>query len=78
MKLVLFFLVAYMYCTNTLATPLSNKDPEHNFEVFWEIFNDHYAHFENREVDWKRQYDRFRPKVNANTTDKELLVTSCA
>lgn len=50
MKRVLSFLVVCLCCTNTLATPFSNKDPVHNFEVFWKIFNDHYAHFENREV----------------------------
>lgn len=74
MKLVLLFLVACMCCVNALAAPLSSKDPELNFEVFWKLFNDHYAHFENRGVDWKQQHERFRSKVNANTTDKELLI----
>ncbi len=73
MKLASFILILCLCCDNTQAAPFSNKDPEHNFEAFWKIFNDHYAHFENRGVDWKQQYDRFRPKVNANTTDKELL-----
>lgn len=74
MKRVFFFLVACMCCAITLATPFPNKDPEHNFEVFWKLFNNNYAHFGTRQVDWKQQHDRFRSKVNANTTDKELLV----
>ncbi|GAB3995901.1 hypothetical protein GCM10028807_37270 [Spirosoma daeguense] len=50
-----------------------NDDPERNFEEFWRLFNRHYAHFETRGVDWKKQYEQFRPKVNSHTTNEQLL-----
>src|SRR5215217_3362393 len=52
---------------------LSKKDPERNFEKFWQIFDRNYAHFENRKVDWQQQYRIFRPLINAHTTDEQLL-----
>jgi hypothetical protein len=73
MRLILMFLFMCLYSASTLAGPFLNRDPEVNFEAFWRIFNENYAHFETREVDWKEQYDRYRPKVKTHTSDKELL-----
>jgi hypothetical protein len=73
MKRILVFLFVCCYSAITLAAPFSKNDPVHNFEVFWQLFNERYAHFETREVDWKKQYDLYRPMVNSNTTEKELL-----
>ncbi|KAA0988833.1 S41 family peptidase [Dyadobacter aurulentus] len=52
---------------------LSKKDPELNFEKFWQIFDRNYAHFENRKIDWQQQYQSFRPAINRHTTDEQLL-----
>ncbi|CCG98398.1 hypothetical protein FAES_0386 [Fibrella aestuarina BUZ 2] len=63
-----------------LASPLigwtqsaNRKSPERNFEAFWGLFNQHYAHFETRGVDWHQQYQRYRPQVDARTDDSTLL-----
>jgi carboxyl-terminal processing protease len=48
-------------------------DPITNFEVFWHTFNEHYAFFRLRGVNWKSQYQLFRPRVNNNTSQEELL-----
>ncbi|AXT49725.1 hypothetical protein D1818_02405 [Aquimarina sp. BL5] len=40
-------------------------DPKVNFDHFWNIFNDYYAFFETRNVDWS-QYESLRDQV---TTD---------
>ena len=45
------------------------KDPEANFEELWQTFHKRYAFFELREVDWKKQYETFRPHT---TTDGQL------
>ncbi|NLX08393.1 MAG: hypothetical protein GXY36_01910, partial [Chloroflexi bacterium] len=58
-------------CTDG-GTPVTD-DPETNFEVFWHTFNEHYAFFELREVDWQAQYERYRPQVTADTTPDELF-----
>jgi hypothetical protein len=58
-------------CKNTRnAKP--NRDPELNFEVFWNSFNENYAFFDTHDVDWDAVYLRFRPKVTAMTSDAEL------
>ncbi len=43
----------------------TTEDPKVNFDHFWNIFNDYYAFFETRNVDWS-QYENLREQV---TTD---------
>ncbi|MBL4639904.1 MAG: S41 family peptidase [Kordiimonadaceae bacterium] len=50
-----------------------NDDPQYNFEVFWHAYDDHFAFFELRGVDWEAAYKIHRPKVTAETTQKELF-----
>ncbi|KZS38124.1 hypothetical protein AWE51_18950 [Aquimarina aggregata] len=40
----------------------ATKDPKVNFDHFWNIFNDYYAFFETRNVDWS-QYENLRDQV---------------
>ncbi|CAG5074812.1 hypothetical protein DYBT9623_05500 [Dyadobacter sp. CECT 9623] len=67
--LILFLLLWF----TTVAGRVRKDDPENNFETFWKIFDTHYAHFETRQVEWKKQYDAYRPKVNPATTQDQLL-----
>jgi hypothetical protein len=46
--------------------------PELNFEVFWRTFEDNYAFFKLRNVDWQKTYQQYRPKVNASISDNSL------
>ena len=48
-----------------------------NFDALWNTFNERYAFFELRGVDWKAQYEKYRPKVTKNTTDEELYGLIC-
>jgi carboxyl-terminal processing protease len=48
------------------------QDPGVNFEVFWHTFNENCAFFDLFDVDWRAQYEAFRPQVMADTTDDEL------
>ncbi len=41
------------------------KDPIINFDHFWNIFNDYYAFFETRNIDWA-QYESLRDQVTAD------------
>jgi hypothetical protein len=56
---------------------MNNRDPEKNFEELWETFNNRYPFFELRNVDWKKQYDIYRPKVTSKTSDDELFEIFC-
>jgi carboxyl-terminal processing protease len=53
------------------------RDPELNFEKLWRTFQDRYPFFNLRKVDWKKQYDIYRPRVTALTTDDELFDIIC-
>lgn len=46
---------------------------EKTFEAFWQTFEDKYAFFALRGVDWKHTYDQFRPAVNASTSSDSLF-----
>jgi len=54
-----------------------NRDPEKNFEEFWQTFNNRYPFFEVRHVDWKKQYETYRTRVTSETTDDELFDIFC-
>ena len=56
---------------------MSNRDPEKNFEALWNTFHSRYPFFELRKVDWKKQYDTYRPKVTKETSDEELFDILC-
>jgi Peptidase family S41/Tricorn protease C1 domain len=73
MKLALLVLLSCICQCVVLANPIPKDDPERNFEEFWQLFNHHYAHFETRGVNWKKQYERFRPQVDSHTTNEKLL-----
>ena len=50
-----------------------NPDPEFNFEVFWNSFDEHYAFFDVHSVDWDAVYREYRPKITAKTSSEELF-----
>jgi len=53
------------------------RNPEKNFESLWKTFHNRYPFFELRNVDWKKQYDTYRPKVTNKTSDDELFDIFC-
>src|SRR3974390_311223 len=54
-----------------------NRDPEKNFEELWGTFHRRYPFFELRKVDWRKQYDIYRPKVTIETCEDELFDIFC-
>lgn len=57
------------------ATSLSKKqrkDPIFNFEVLWNTFNEQYAYFELRGIDWQASYAKYKSQVTNKTTEVEL------
>ncbi|MFL0079345.1 S41 family peptidase [Tenacibaculum maritimum] len=53
----------------------SNKldnNPKYNFEVFWNTFNEHYASFDIKNINWKEIYKKYEPRINENITDLEF------
>lgn len=48
-------------------------DPELNFSVFWQAFRENYAFFDLRKIDWDQIYKRFRPDINASSSEADLF-----
>ena len=64
--------------TTNADAVMGARDPEKNFEELWETFHNRYPFFKLRNVDWKKQYDTYRPKVTKDTSDDELFDIFCA
>ncbi|HUQ96350.1 MAG TPA: hypothetical protein VM010_01710, partial [Chitinophagaceae bacterium] len=73
--LVLAFVTVAAAAQNpaTLPKDTTLSLPEKTFETLWLTFEDHYAFFKLRNIDWKKTYQQYRPKVNATTTDDSLF-----
>ncbi len=56
-------------CSKTIKV---NNDPKHNFQSFWDTFNEHYSSFEIKGINWKAVYDKYEPTVSKKTTNVEL------
>jgi len=56
---------------NTIDNPIKN------FEKLWNEFNDHYAFFELKNVDWSEMYSKYRPMINDSTNNNELFTVCC-
>ena len=51
---------------------------EKNFEYLWHLFDEKYASFEEKEIDWNASYNIYRNKVTSSTTDIELYRILCS
>jgi carboxyl-terminal processing protease len=48
------------------------KDPLLNFDVFWETFDENYAGFGPRDIDWNAVRTQYRSRIGPQTSEKEL------
>jgi carboxyl-terminal processing protease len=83
-KITIFILCVIAFSAIKAQNPISYpKDtnisqPELNFEVLWHTFEDNYAFFKLRNIDWKKTYTQYRPLINAKTTDDSLYLVLSA
>jgi len=49
-----------------------DDNPVSNFDALWQTFNENYASFNLRGIDWKKMKEKYRSKLNAQSTDLEL------
>lgn len=56
------------------ATPLAAQSKaEKTFDAFWTFFDENYAFFQEKDVDWQATYQTYRPLVSPTTTDDSLF-----
>jgi carboxyl-terminal processing protease len=58
-------------CVSSLSSP-AYESPEFIFDLFWQTFDDHYAFFDRRGIDWAEVRRTYRPRVRADTTREQL------
>jgi Peptidase family S41/Tricorn protease C1 domain len=49
------------------------KGPVADFDIFWATFAENYPFFAAQKINWQAVRNRYRPLVNAHTTDQELF-----
>lgn len=59
-------------CSGFFDDPPANR-PDAIYDDVWNTFNEEYAPFEERNVNWSDEYDKFRSGLNENSTDEELF-----
>ncbi len=60
-------------CGKSIIGGDQDLSPEHNFEILWQEFNDFYALFETKNVDWDGIYRFLRPNITPQSTPQELF-----
>ena len=69
---LLFFALTLCACEDSFFEEEPSNDPIGNFESLWNTFNERYAVFKQRGIDWNQLYDQYRPQVSNETSDDEL------
>jgi carboxyl-terminal processing protease len=72
MRFVLATALLISFGSIVYAQPTLSK-PEQLFEKFWKEFNENYALFEVKGIDWQETYTTYRKQINAKTSDQELM-----
>ena len=78
-KLIVTQLILFFYCysfAQNPASPINDNSlpmPEKTFEVYWQTFEDNYAFFKLRNIDWKSTYKNYRLKVDSTTKEDSLF-----
>ena len=56
--------------------PLETQDPQKNYSVLWQFFNEYYANFDLRigsRTEWERLGEYYRSQIDNQTSDKKLF-----
>ncbi|UCF71159.1 MAG: S41 family peptidase [candidate division WOR-3 bacterium] len=70
---VMFSFVCVLLLAAEFCHAQQLSKPEQNFEFLWNEFDERYALFLPRRVDWNLLYKIYRPKVTPQTSDDELF-----
>ncbi|MEP6806587.1 MAG: S41 family peptidase [Flavobacterium sp.] len=47
---------------------------EKNFEIFWLTFNNNYAFFKERKINWQKVHDNYLPRIKKINTEQEFAL----
>jgi carboxyl-terminal processing protease len=67
-------LIAFLSaCSKQLIGPDAASNPVSNFDHLWGEYDRLYGAFGPKKIDWNAVYQKYRPQINDNMTDAELL-----
>ncbi len=78
MKNRLLLIVLLCFSHFIMSAQKKADNPVLTFEKLWSEFNDRYANFELKQVEWNDTYKKYRPQITEHTTQKELFTISCS
>lgn len=70
---ILTISIMFCSCEKVFFAPEPENEPVAVFNQFWNDFNEYYAIFEERGVNWDSIYQVYAPQVDEGTTDDELF-----
>ncbi len=73
MQKIIPTLLLFLLVMPALMAQSKVNNPEKNFEFLWNLFNENYASFEEKNINWQETYNTYRPQVTTTTTDEELF-----
>jgi hypothetical protein len=69
---IILFSILLASCEDYFLGEEPGSDPKQVFETFWSDFENHYAHFILKDIDWDSVYTKFEPRITQETKDREL------
>lgn len=66
--LIILLIVGFWFYLNR-----EKGNPVENFEAFFKVFEENYALFDVKQIDWKSEYEYYSEQVTEKTTDDELF-----
>lgn len=76
-RIIMIIFLSIFLLTVSCASPFWTSDPENtptaNFEIFWKNYQERYALFDIKGVDWDAVYDEYKPRISNDMSDNELF-----
>ena len=69
---ILFYLLTILLLLSCKQDIVKKNSPRSVFEVFWQVMDERYVYFEEKNLNWDSIYNTYYPKINDHTTDEEL------
>ena len=77
MRIRLIIILSIYISFTTISAQKSKDNPIVNFDKMWSEFDNRYANFELKSVNWDSIYKKYRPQINEKSTSDELFNISC-
>ncbi|QIE58158.1 S41 family peptidase [Rasiella rasia] len=68
-----YILLLACFCSISLFGQINTNKPVESFEKFWHFFDENYASFEEKNIDWNFQYKKNRAFITEKTPDTTLF-----